>query len=91
MKYTVAWLPLAERLLAQIWTQAEKSERSSITSAANKIDEWLQTHGDEAGESRADGHRLLLSPPLGVIFKVYPKYNTVKVFKVWHFRKSRKK
>jgi hypothetical protein len=81
MTYTVVWKPEAERRLATLWTEA--ADRKAITEAANAIDDWLRSDPESRGESRGDGRRILLEPPLGVVFSVQPEDRTVIVLTVW--------
>ena len=83
MIYTVIWKPEAERRLASIWLGAV--DRDAITLAANQIDQQLRNNPDSQGESRLDGRRILLVPPLGVLFTVQPLDRRVTVVAVWSF------
>ena len=43
---------------------------------------------DSAGESRAErGRRVLFVPPLGITFNVQPLDRTVRILRVWRFRR----
>jgi hypothetical protein len=83
MIYTVIWKREAERRLATIWLGS--TDRPAITQAANQIDQQLRRDPDDQGESRPDGRRILLVPPLGVLFKVQPLDRVVTVVAVWQF------
>jgi len=82
--YTVRWVPSALNRLADVWTQAE--DRSAVTAAVQQIDRELRSDPDSRGESRAEGRRVLLIPPLGVLFTVAPERQTVFVVGVWSFK-----
>jgi plasmid stabilization system protein ParE len=88
MRYTVLWKPAAEQELASIWTSA--SDRDDITAAANRIDKLLQSDAEQRGESRSAGIRILVVPPLGVLFTVEPDDRIVNVGTVWRFTKRDK-
>jgi hypothetical protein len=86
MNYTVVWSQSAERLLADLWLQANQRDRPAIATAANEIDQWLRRDAHNLGESRPSDRRILLNSPLGVVFKVYRDDRLVRVLKVWRFR-----
>lgn len=83
MKYTVTWVPDAEQELASLWVHAV--DRAAVTDAANRIDQCLRFDPQAQGESRSQGKRVLLVPPLGIIFKVHPHDLVVQVLSVWHY------
>jgi plasmid stabilization system protein ParE len=85
MRYTVLWKPAAEQELASIWMNA--SDRDNITAAANRIDRLLHSDAESRGESRSAGMRVLVVPPLGVLFTVEPDDRVVSVGTVWRFTK----
>ena len=83
MRYTVIWVPDAEQELAAIWMAA--GDRDAVTAAAHRIDQILRRYPDQKGESRPEGRRILLEPPLGVLFIVQPLDRIVYVLNVWQF------
>jgi hypothetical protein len=64
MIFTVDWSRTAERRLAEFWFDAP--ERGRVAHAANAIDELLRTDPFANSESREEGRRIMLIPPLGV-------------------------
>jgi plasmid stabilization system protein ParE len=82
MTYTVTWVPSAEQRLADIWLHAP--DRDRVTRAAHDIDQRLRRDPENDGESRSNGRRILISIPLGVIFRVFPEDRLVEVLTVWH-------
>jgi hypothetical protein len=68
MTYTVLWKPSAERRLAELWVHTDR--RRAMTEAANQIDVRLKHAPDQVGESRPENRRILLDPPLGVIYEI---------------------
>lgn len=84
MRYTVLWVPSAERDLAAIWTTSE--ERGSVASAANTIDALLREDATSRGEACFDTVRTLIVPPLGVDFEVQEDDRIVRVLAVWTAR-----
>jgi len=84
MRYDVLWVPDAEQRLAAIWIDSHR--RDAVSLAAREIDELLRDAPEAIGESRGDGRRILLVPPLGVLFRVFPQDPHVYVLTVWHFR-----
>jgi hypothetical protein len=84
--FQVVWLQAALHELADIWTQANSSQRRAITAATHRIDQLLQTDPHLRGESRPPGQRVLFQPPLGIVFQALPQRSLVRVFPVWRFR-----
>lgn len=80
MKYTVVWMPAAERQLAEIWV--ETLYREAVTTAANQADEILRTHPGDAGESRGGRRRILVIEPLVFQFDVFDDDRSVRVLRV---------
>jgi hypothetical protein len=85
MSYTVVWVPAAEQELAQLWMNTAR--RREVTEAAREIDSRLRAAPAEEGESRAHGCRILLVPPLGVTFEIFPEDRIVRVLDVWEFER----
>lgn len=85
MSFTVVWKPEAERRLAEIWTDA--ADRNAVTRAAGIIDRALGDDPESLGESRNEGRRVLLEPPLGVIYRVSPADRMVTVVAVWTYER----
>jgi plasmid stabilization system protein ParE len=81
MRFTVTWHPAAEQELTEIWLRA--NDRSSVTHAANDIDQTLalapQAHGEEFY-----GDRLLVALPLAVTYTVNEPDRIVQILQVWH-------
>ena len=72
MNFSVRWVRSAVNDLTDLWLQATSAERAAITLATTQIDERLQIVPQIQGESRDANQRILLVPPLGVIFAVSP-------------------
>ena len=85
MKYLVIWQPEVEDELARLWLDG--TSRQMVSLAANRIDGLLQTQPNEVGESRANGRRILLVPPLAAIYRVIEVELQVRVLRVWYFSK----
>ena len=83
MKFTVLWVPSAERQLAQLWLDAE--DRSSVRDAADRLDAALGERADSLGESRSPNVRIAFAPPLAIEFEVLEQDRTVYVLAVWPF------
>ena len=77
MKWTVIYRPAAKRRLATLWLDAVNKQE--VTDAADLIDQVLLTSPLTAGESREGNTRLLIVPPLAVLFDVYPDDRLVDV------------
>lgn len=83
MKFTVTWLPDAEAELAELWMSAADRERVQI--AADQIDRQLRLRPNDVGESRPEGRRVLISPPLTVFYLVRDDDRLVHVSHVQGF------
>lgn len=86
MKYTVVWIPSAERRLTEIWL--ESSDREAVTLAARHIDRDLETRPLDVGESRESVRRIILSGPLGVAYSIREDDMLVRVLRVWPIRRQ---
>src|SRR2546423_960136 len=86
MRYTVIWKPPAEERLAEIWL--DSADRNAVTAASDAIDIALREDPVRAGESRPDGARILIYPPLAVYFDAIEEDRTVFVW--WVFRWEKK-
>jgi hypothetical protein len=83
MTYTVTWLPDAEAELAELWMSASDRERVQI--AADQTDQQLRLRPNDVGESHPKGRRILISPPLTVIYRVRDDDRLVQVLHVQSF------
>ena len=81
MRFTVTWHPTAEAELAKIWLQA--SDQTSVTQAANEIDQALATQPLSQGEEFY-GDRIFVVLPLAVTYTVSEPDLTVQILQVWH-------
>ncbi len=68
MDWTVVWLPDAENELAELWLAS--TDREATSAAADQIDQLLRNSPQTAGESRSADRRILIIPPLAVIYRV---------------------
>jgi hypothetical protein len=84
MKWTVSYRPTAKDRLATLWLDA--ANKREITSAADLIDRILLRSPLTAGESREGNSRLLIVPPLSVVFDVYPDDRLVDVLYIQEWR-----
>ena len=80
MKYTVTWRPSAASRLSEIWM--ESLDRPGVTDAANGIDSVLALCPQEQGEERDEGTRILIVPPLAIIYEVSDDDRRVTVLSV---------
>jgi hypothetical protein len=85
MSYTVTWRHAAQQRLAALWTGA--TDRGAVTDAANQIDDELERDPLSAGESRPGVSRILIVPPLAVLFTVDAGRREVTVWSVWRSRR----
>ena len=84
MKFTVAWAPVAERKLAELWLAAP--DRDSVANASDLVDQQLAEKPHLVGESRGAGQRLLIESPLAVLYEVAMDDRYVFVRAVWRFQ-----
>jgi plasmid stabilization system protein ParE len=68
MRYTVVWKKSAADRLAEIWMAA--ADRGAVSVAADNIDAALRNNPLECGESRDENTRILIVPPLAVLYEV---------------------
>ena len=80
MNYTVVWKPTAKTRLADVWMSAEN--RASVAVAANAIDRVLAASPNQVGESREGNTRILIEPPLAVVYDVSDDDRLVSVLSV---------
>ena len=80
--FSVRWRRTARNMLADIWVNA--TNRNAVTAATSQIDHQLARDPDNVGESRPKGRRVLLVPPLGVIYRVNTQTRVVTVIRVWY-------
>ena len=80
MRYTVVWTPAARDQLAELWLQA--ADRATVTQATHQIDQTLRDDPDTKGVDFY-GDRLLVVPPLQVVFVVRADDLTAEVQQVW--------
>lgn len=64
---TIRWEASALAELTDAWLAAGSQDRRLISAAAAQIDRLLQYDPDRQGESRAEGRRVLIAPPLGAL------------------------
>lgn len=87
MTFHVHWSQEAISDLGRVWLTADQQQRTAITAATNGIDRALQINPDSEGESRPEGRRVYFEPPLGILFTVNTRLQTVTVTQVWLVRK----
>lgn len=83
MKWTVVWQPVALQNLADYWNLGP--DRAAIAAASDRID-WLLQHDPlHVGEARDGDGRILIEPPLAVLFNVSKDDCLVSVFDAWRW------
>lgn len=87
--YTVRWVASALNDLADVWINANSSQRQAIASATNEIDRLLGANPQDQGESRDVNQRIMFSGPLGLVFEIREDDKTVRVLGVWRIDKAR--
>jgi hypothetical protein len=86
MKWTVLYRASAQDHLANIWLNAP--DQQAVANAADKVDRLLAKDPLEAGESRDGNSRVIIEPPLTMMYDVYPDDNLVEVFAVFYWSRS---
>ncbi len=84
MKWMVIYRPSAKRELAEIWLNA--GDKQFVTDEADSVDQILGRDPSTAGESREGVMRLLIEPPLAVVFDVR---HDDRIVEVWHVKEWR--
>ena len=88
MKYRVIWDPDAFRRLVGGWVAADKPEPA--IRAFDTIEAILSVDAESNGESRSNDRRILIVPPLAVIFRAEPERREVLILDAWLFRERKK-
>ena len=81
MSYTVVWATTAERKLAELWLDAE--DRNALSAAADQVEAILRANPEQSGESRFSDRRILIVPPLVVIYRCAALDRMVHVLTLW--------
>ena len=81
MTWTVVWLKAARNHLADLWTLA--SDRQAVTDAANFMDRTLGQDPYGFSESRTGLTRIMIEPPLAILYDVSEPDCMVTVWAVW--------
>ena len=87
MNYTVVWVHYALDQLAEVWNTA--ADRNAVAAASHRIDTRLTADPRNEGESRCEGERILIDPPLQVLFRVSEPERLVEVTEVARFGRRR--
>lgn len=80
MRFTVTWRPSAERDATELWLAAR--DQQAIAQSIDRIDALLSTNPEHIGEEFY-GDRLLVVPPVHVIYRVSSADRRVDVEQVW--------
>jgi len=78
--YRVSWKRAALRQWAALYASSSNSE--ALAAATQAVEFLLQLNPASLGESRDEGRRLVIEPPLAAWFKVYESTRQVKVLTV---------
>ena len=80
MKYRVDWKSETEEDLARIWLASKIP--TQVAAAAKRLSRLLELHGDIAGESREDNHRIAFDRPLLIRYRIEPSTMTISIYEV---------
>jgi hypothetical protein len=81
VRYRVSWDPDAFRGLMRAFVAANQPQ--SAIHAFDEIERILSDDADTQGESRDKDRRILIVPPLGVIFRAKPETSEVLILDAW--------
>ena len=81
MNYRVSWDEDAFRSLRRAWITANEPE--AAVRAFDVIEAILSVDAHVQGESREHDRRILIVPPLGVIFRARPEIGEVLILDTW--------
>jgi hypothetical protein len=81
VKYRVQWDPDAFRELRKAWLAASEPDAGLL--AFDEIETILSVDANNAGESREGELRILIVPPIGVIFQARPDIGEVLIVNAW--------
>lgn len=87
MTFQVHWSQEAISDLGRVWLNADQQQRTAITVATHRIDRALQINPESEGESRPEGRRIYFETPLGILFTINARRQTVTVTQAWLTRK----
>jgi len=79
-RYTVIWPQQVQDQVAEIWL--ESTRREAVTSAMADIDRLLSTDPLEMSVELREGLRLMIVPPLRILFAVREDDRIVEVARV---------
>ena len=77
MSYTVVWKRALKQKLAEVWISAP--DRAAVSTAANTIDLLLRAAPLDQGEARSGNTRILIVPPLAVVYEIHADDRRVEV------------
>jgi hypothetical protein len=83
VKYVVLWMPTAISSLADVWMSA--TDREAVTKSSQRLDILFAHHPLDIGESRDVDRRLVIDPPLQVLYRVLDSTMRVEVLSVARF------
>jgi hypothetical protein len=83
-RYTVVWHPTALPRLAELWLD-NPAVRQEIADASDEIERALARHPYSVGEPKSPLARLVVRPPLAVLFRIVEADRQVRVIhlKFW--------
>ena len=83
------WRQTAVDQVTNAWLGADETLRAAITNSVIEIGVQLRDDPSAKGESRSEGRRIVLTPPLGVVFRIDALTQTVLILRAWIFRQGR--
>ena len=83
-RHKVVWIPAAENDLATLWLNSQ--HRKEVNQAAASLEKQITDDPLHTGESRQSTlQRIVMEPPIGIVFEVIPDDYRVIVLSVFPF------
>jgi hypothetical protein len=83
-RYTVVWVPSARKRLAELWNE-NPAIRQEIADAADEVDRSLAFDPLSIGDTTGGVGRLVIRPPLMVLYRVDEDDRQVRVIYIKHW------
>ncbi len=83
--YRVRWFSEADDALAALWLAGDSGFRRTLNTHVNEMEKVLSADPFGESESRDADERILLKPPLAILFDVDEAASTVWVADIWRY------
>jgi hypothetical protein len=82
----IEWSKASIAKLSAWWEQADPANQELIMNAIDQIEWQITKDPDAAGESREEGVRLIVAPPLSASYRHVERINRAYIFSVHYFK-----